>query len=185
MERRLFVGRFQPPHNGHFHAISQMLDEFEGELIIVVAAAQHGYKGVNPFTAGERITMIREGMVSKDLDSSRILVFPAEDINDYALWPHHLERLVPEFSIVYSNNPLVQLLFRRAGFDIQGVKLWERETMSSSSIRKLMIEDDPSWKELVPERVTAFLERIGAVSRLKTITATDKVIDSATYTPHG
>ena len=56
--RALFVGRFQPFHNGHIHAIGEILEESD-ELIIVVGSAQMSHEPDNPFTAGERLEMIR------------------------------------------------------------------------------------------------------------------------------
>ena len=58
MTRALFVGRFQPFHYGHLHAIEKILEECD-ELVLVVGSAQMSHEHDNPFTAGERIEMIR------------------------------------------------------------------------------------------------------------------------------
>ena len=60
-QRALFVGRFQPFHLGHQEAILHILREHE-EVIIVIGSAQNSHDINNPFTAGERITMIREAL---------------------------------------------------------------------------------------------------------------------------
>ena len=56
--RALFVGRFQPFHYGHLRALAIILQEVE-ELIIVVGSAQMSHETDNPFTAGERLEMIK------------------------------------------------------------------------------------------------------------------------------
>ena len=50
-KRALFVGRFQPFHYGHLHAVRTILEEAE-ELVIVVGSAQMSHEPDNPFTAG-------------------------------------------------------------------------------------------------------------------------------------
>ncbi|HDM88409.1 MAG TPA: nicotinamide-nucleotide adenylyltransferase, partial [Candidatus Bathyarchaeota archaeon] len=42
MRRGLFIGRFQPPHLGHLHAIKQALEECD-ELIIVIGSSQYSH----------------------------------------------------------------------------------------------------------------------------------------------
>ncbi len=60
-ERGLYVGRFQPFHKGHLEAIKEVLDEIE-ELVIVIGSAQYSHNIHNPFTAGERLVMIRHAL---------------------------------------------------------------------------------------------------------------------------
>ena len=49
----LFVGRFQPFHNGHLAAVRYALDRVD-YLYIVVGSAQKSHERYNPFTAGEQ-----------------------------------------------------------------------------------------------------------------------------------
>ena len=184
MERRVFIGRFQPAHLGHVHIIEEMLDSFDGELIIVVAAAQHSHKGANPFTAGERIEMLRAALSEAKVDMNRVMVLPAQDINDHALWPYHIMRLVPTFSAIYSNNPLVGLLFERAGVEVLTVPLWKREKYSSSLIRKLLAKQDSGWRDLVPKSIERILDQINAEDRLLRLNSSDEDLSSSSYNPH-
>ena len=57
----LFVGRFQPFHNGHLAAVKHALKNVD-YLYIVVGSAQRSHERDNPFTAGERIMMIKAAL---------------------------------------------------------------------------------------------------------------------------
>jgi len=52
----LYIGRFQPFHNGHLQAVKSILREVD-ELVIMVASAQLSHSETNSFTAGERLTI--------------------------------------------------------------------------------------------------------------------------------
>ena len=58
MTTGLYVGRFQPFHLGHLEAVRYILTQVD-DLVIVVGSAQHSHTMEDPFTGGERITMIR------------------------------------------------------------------------------------------------------------------------------
>lgn len=59
----MYLGRFQPFHNGHKAIVDKMLEECE-EVLIVVGSADKMGTMQNPFPAWERINMI--GMVYRD-----------------------------------------------------------------------------------------------------------------------
>ena len=87
MKRGLYVGRFQPYHNGHNSVIERIADEVD-ELIIGIGSAEISHDLRHPFTAGERVLMI-----SRALKNIRIPVYiiPLEDVKRNALWavsPH-------------------------------------------------------------------------------------------------
>ncbi|NYZ79420.1 adenylyltransferase/cytidyltransferase family protein, partial [Candidatus Micrarchaeota archaeon] len=59
--RGLFIGRFQPFHNGHLKGIEWALKRCD-ELIIAVGSTQRSFDRMDLFTAGERIEMIRRAL---------------------------------------------------------------------------------------------------------------------------
>ena len=59
----MYLGRFQPFHDGHKYIVDQMLEECE-EVVIVVGSADKMGTTQNPFPAWERINMI--GMVYRN-----------------------------------------------------------------------------------------------------------------------
>ena len=107
MKRGLYVGRFQPYHNGHNSVIERIADEVD-ELIIGIGSAEISHDLRHPFTAGERVLMI-----SRALKNIRIPVYiiPLEDVKRNALWVAHVKSMTPPFDVVYTSNPLVIELF--------------------------------------------------------------------------
>jgi nicotinamide-nucleotide adenylyltransferase len=174
VNRGLLVGRFQPFHKGHLHVIHDILDKVD-EIIVAIGSAQCSHTINDPFTAGERIEMIRATLTSEHVESSKYLLIPVTDINDNRLWVSHVVTLVPHFDVVFSNKPLVKILFSEAGYKVQPIKFYQRELFSATDIRKKIIDGDEEWKSLVPNEVANFILAIKGDERLKAVAATDSV----------
>jgi len=173
VKRGLYVGRFQPFHLGHLSAVKSVLKDVE-ELVIVIGSAQYSHTTSNPFTAGERLMMIRMALDEASLDCSRIWIVPVPDVHLHMLWVAALEGYTPKFEIVYSNEPLTQRLFTEAGYKVKQIRFFERKIYSSTDIRAKMIKNE-EWKKLVPKSVAAFIMEIDGVNRLTDLTKSDKV----------
>lgn len=171
--RGMIIGRFQPFHNGHLKMIKHILERVD-ELIIVIAASQKSYKPDNPFTAGERYEMIHQSLIDELQDITRVIIIPANDINDYDLWVYHITRLVPEYDVVFANNPLTQLLFSHAGKKVETPPHYERKKLSGTNIRKMILEKDNEWKKLVPKKVVKTIEKMKGEKRILDINSNDK-----------
>src|SRR5215213_1645315 len=65
--RGLMLGRFQPFHNGHLALTKQILTECD-ELVIIIGSAQFNFIDKDPFSAGERLLMIHEGLKEAEID---------------------------------------------------------------------------------------------------------------------
>jgi nicotinamide-nucleotide adenylyltransferase len=117
--------------------------------------------------------MIRDTLTSAHIEASRYLLIPVTDINDHRLWVSHVVTLVPRFDVVYSNKPLVKVLFSEAGHKVQPIKFYHRELYSATDIRKKIISGDKEWKSLVPKDVADFILAIRGDERLRMLAATD------------
>src|SRR3954467_5348180 len=101
----LFVGRFQPFPKGHLATVKFALAKVN-QLVIVVGSAQKSHEPRNPFTAGERIRMIKESLdADGEADIRRILIIPVPDIDVHSLWTHQVDMLVPKYDAVFANDP--------------------------------------------------------------------------------
>ncbi|HPJ30231.1 MAG TPA: nicotinamide-nucleotide adenylyltransferase [Methanothrix sp.] len=169
MKRGLYIGRFQPYHLGH-QAILQKIVEEVDEIVVGLGSAQASHTLDNPFTAGERISMIWPAL--RGLDAT-CYVIPLEDMARNAVWVSHVEAMTPNFDLVYSNNPLVVQLFVEAGVEVKRPPMFRREVYSGTAIRRMMLAGDESWKRLVPFSVVSVIEEIGGVERLKNVSRGD------------
>jgi nicotinamide-nucleotide adenylyltransferase len=166
--RVLYIGRFQPYHLGHQAVIREIAREVD-EIVIVVGSAQVSHTPENPFTAGERLTMIYDAL--KDL-RDRCYIIPLEDVDRNAIWVSHVLSMTPAFERVYSNNPLVIELFKDTGIEVRKPPMYSREIYSGTAIRKLMLEGG-DWRSLVPEPVASAIAEVKGVERLRNVSRND------------
>jgi nicotinamide-nucleotide adenylyltransferase len=171
-KRGLYVGRFQPFHLGHLSAIKEVLKEVD-ELVIVIGSAQYSHNFNNPFTAGERLVMVRTALEECGVDSKRVWIVPVPDVHLHMMWVSSLEGYTPHFDILYSNEPLTRRLFMESGYKVKPIRFFERKEYSSTEIREKMVKDQ-NWEKLVPKSVATFIKRIDGLNRLKDLTKTDK-----------
>jgi nicotinamide-nucleotide adenylyltransferase len=181
--RGLYIGRFQPFHNGHLKVITDKIAPEVDEVIIGVGSAQESHTLSNPFTAGERIMMITAAL--EDL-GKRYYVIPMEDVGRNATWVSLVESLCPDFHIVYSNNALVGRLFEEKGYEIHHTELFDRTKFSGTEIRKKMlieaitwcpftkvIVNPGAWQHDVPAGVAKVIEEIEGVERIAILNQKD------------
>lgn len=166
--RALFLGRFQPYHNGHQRVIEEITRQVD-ELIIAVGSAQWSHTLRDPFTAGERIMMITRALQTLPLSK---YVLPIEDIERNSLYVSHIRTLTPSFQTVYSNNPLVVRLFKEAGISVKSLPFVERDRFWGTKIRELMIAGE-EWRAYVPIPVAQVIDEIDGMTRLRQIHKTD------------
>ena len=171
MKRGLFVGRFQPPHLGHLHAIRQALKDCD-ELIVAVGSAQYSHTFENPFTAGERIEMLRLAFQEAGIGLERLLIIPVPDIGEHGLWVAKVVSFTPSFQVVYTNNHLVKRLFEEAGYEVKQLVLYKREKEMGTIIRKRMLTGE-EWENLVPRSVAEYIKKIKGVERIREISKGD------------
>ena len=172
VKRGLFVGRFQPFHLGHLGAIKDVLEEVE-ELVIVIGSAQYSHNINDPFTAGERLTMVRIALEEAGIGYPRVWIVPVPDVHLHMMWVSAVKGYTPKFEVVYSNEPLTRRLFVEAGYKVKSIRFHERKLYSSTEIRERMLENG-SWEELVPKSVAYFIKEIDGVNRLRDLTKSDK-----------
>ena len=172
MTTGLYVGRFQPFHLGHLRAVKYILDRVD-DLTIVVGSAQHSHTIENPFTAGERITMIRRALKEARLPGDRYIVIPLPDDEFHKVWVAHLLSQTPSFDIAYTNEPLTFRLLKESGLMVERIPMFNRRTLTATEVRRRMIKGG-KWQELVPVSVAKYLKQIDADERLRDISKSDK-----------
>jgi len=169
----LYVGRFQPFHLGHLCAVKKILGEVD-EVIVAIGSAQYSHNVNNPFTAGERLVMIREALRDEKMDLSTVWLVPVPDVHLHMMWVSALEGYTPRFTVVYSNEPLTRRLFAEAGYKVKDIPFYDRRVYSSTEIRKRMAKSE-DWEKYLPGKVSAFIKEIDGIGRLRDLNRSDKL----------
>lgn len=162
-ERGLFVGRFQPFHNGHSHAIQFILNQVE-ELIIGIASTEDNFTLHTPFTTAERIEMIWASLFP-DI-RQRCLIIPIPDQENNRMWADFILQYTPRFDIAFTNHSLQTILMEAIGVPVKSIPLLDRERLRGGIVRSLIANGDSSWESLLPTPTSELLKRIGAAKRL-------------------
>jgi len=161
MNRGIFIGRFQPFHNGHMAVVQEMekAKDLE-EIIIGIGTAQIGHTSYNPFTADER-----EDMIIKSLELEKpYQIIKIPDINDYSKWVSYVESLCPDFNVVYSGNTITKKLFEDKGYNVRGENVFE--IISATEVRQLMVNKG-NWQDYVPNGTVEVIEMVNGEKRLR------------------
>jgi nicotinamide-nucleotide adenylyltransferase len=173
VKRAVFIGRFQPFHKGHLHGLKDILEKVD-EIVIVLGSSQYSHELDNPFTTGERITMIRQALEKEGLQPTRYWIVPIPDLHVHMIWVAQVVGYAPRFDVVYTNEPLTRRLFMEAGFEVEPVAFHKRRVYSASEIRTRMLRNE-DWEELVPESIVGFIKEVDGVKRVQDLSKTDKV----------
>jgi len=164
-KRALYVGRFQPFHLGHLKAIKDIVGKAD-ELVIAIGSAQYGFDSLNPFTGGERLTMVRLALNEAKVDPARYLVVPIPDLHRPLVWVSWVVSLVGYFDVVFSNEPVTVRAFKEKGHEVRSIRLYRQELYSGSEIRR-RIREDEEWRDLVPKSVAGYIDSLDGVARIR------------------
>ncbi|HYC26616.1 MAG TPA: nicotinamide-nucleotide adenylyltransferase [Nitrososphaerales archaeon] len=167
----LLVGRFQPFHLGHLAAVKYALKRVD-YLYVVVGSAQRSHERDNPFTAGERITMVKSALDGSGVDPSKWMAIPIADADSHSLWVSSVESMVPKFDIVFTNDALTFILFEEDGIEVRAVPYLDRQVYSATNVRDRILERK-DWEGLVPPQVARLVKQFGGVERVRALMRKD------------
>jgi bifunctional NMN adenylyltransferase/nudix hydrolase len=159
----VFIGRFQPFHNGHKHVIDYGLSKAE-KVIILVGSSNRTRSIRDPWTFEERFKMITNSF--SDFQNKRIIVHPIDDFvyNDEA-WILNIQNIVSK--ITNSSNDICLLGHKKdnTSYYINLFPQWKSlsvdnyQSINSTDIRKDYFSEFRQFENsLVPLAVNVFLE---------------------------
>src|SRR4030042_1629229 len=161
----LFIGRFQPFHNGHLNVIKNIAKEYD-KIIVGIGSSQYSHTLENPFTADERKLMIERSLEHVGIKNYQIILIP--DIHNPPKWVDHVLTIFSDFNVVITNNSLTKSLFLEKGYIVKETKLYKKNIFSGKEIRKKIVKGEP-WKNLVPQEVYNIIKQINGIERLKSL----------------
>lgn len=173
-----YIGRFQPVHKGHIYAVNHILKKVK-ELIIGIGSAQFSHEIENPFTAGERFTMLRLGLDENNIPRGNYWIIPIPDTQIHSLWVAQVIAFTPRFDVAFTNDPLSSELLREAHIPVKKIPLMNRNAYSATVVRQKMLNGE-SWEELTPKSVARFISKVRGVERIRGLAKSDQTVRTQT-----
>jgi bifunctional NMN adenylyltransferase/nudix hydrolase len=160
-EFAVFIGRFQPFHNGHLEIVKTALEKAK-RLIVVIGSSRAARTIKNPWTFEERAAMIR---ASVPADASRVECVPVRDYyyNDQ-LWLSELHQRVRAVTGGSDSVALVGQYSDSSSHYLTMFPQWEfvpaavATRVHATEIRAQYFEGEPSYKNHLPVWVASSLE---------------------------
>ncbi|MBI2135402.1 adenylyltransferase/cytidyltransferase family protein [Candidatus Woesearchaeota archaeon] len=159
MTTALFLGRFQPFHNGHLYVIKEALKEAD-KIVIGVAYNDKADRNENPFSVKERIEMIDLALPANEIGDYTI--FPVPDNEDDSKWVEELETLLPKFDVVYMSdkNTFGEKWVERCLKEKYTIRRIKSITGIDGTIIREKIKNKEEWKSLVPSQVAVYITKL-------------------------
>lgn len=152
--KAVFIGRFQPMHNGHHQAIKALKDEYE-DLLLVIGSANISGTEENPLTAEEREEIIRSCF--PDLSIEHL-----DDCESDRKWVKKLEKFDPD-TVVSGNSFVRELVEEHTDLSTEKPEMFEPNIYSGTEVRR-RIKSDEEWRYLVPgctkKSIEKYVEKI-------------------------
>lgn len=143
-----------------------------GYLYVVVGSAQRSHERDNPFTAGERIAMIKAALDGNGVDPKKWMAIPIADADSHSIWVSTVGSMVPKFDVVFTNDSLTFVLFNEEGIEVVAVPYLDRGRFSATNVRERILERK-DWASLVPPQVAKLVKEFGGVERVRSLKRKD------------
>ncbi len=153
----LFVGRFQPFHNGHLDVIKQILKKND-RVIIAIGSAEKNFLPDKPLTAGERFELIDESLRAEKIPAEKYCIIPVRNVNNYAIWVDHLNIYIPPYNRVYTGSHIVKACYETKKNPPKIMGLERNMKISATEVRNKILNKE-KWEHLVPKAVSTLLKK--------------------------
>jgi len=175
----IYLGRFQPFHDGHFQTVQQALEQGK-KLIIGIGSSNRSRSTDNPFTFQERVEMIHKSIPVHQSDRVHFVAINDYPYNDTA-WITHVtnsinsfirdttEQEPSEFSIAlmgYKKDESSKYLDWFPKWDQLGADK-SHGVMSATDVRALFFDRKTVISEFVPDAVREALKRFAITPEYK------------------
>lgn len=162
MTRAFFIGRFQPLHRGHHHAIEAAMERYD--IVLGIGSAQASGTRDNPLSADERTRVLRGCF--PDIETVTI-----PDQHDNEAWLDLMEETV-DFDVGISGNDLVRRLLRSRGYTVEDPDMRDPDRFSGTAIRERIAAGE-DWRDRVPDCALDPLEDVGFAERVRSAYESD------------
>lgn len=166
----IYLGRFQPFHDGHYQTVQQALAQGK-QVLIGIGSANRSRSTENPFSFVERAQMIGGSLTNDEL--ARVHFLPISDFpyNNTA-WTVHVINTVNDF-IRSTSGPPEDFLIALMGYKkdessryLDWFPKWSQlgadkshGVMSATDVRKIYFQRSTVISEFIPDSVRTFLKQ--------------------------
>jgi len=145
--KAVFLGRFQPFHQGHHHALKKCIEDFE-EVRVLIGSKEKSRELDHPLTFEERQKMIKDCFPNIEI---RGIEDEEKSDEGNRKWIEKLARKLEDDEVLISGNELVVELARKhSKIDHEKPDMLNPEIYSGTEIRR-RIRSDEEWRYLVKE----------------------------------
>jgi len=144
----LFIGRFQPFHKGHMHALRYALSSCDRVVIGIGSSQEHGTDD-NPIPADKRERIIRAALRGSGIASRRVALMRIPDFGDNEAWFRYIMKERKGIEVVFSRTRIVRRIFAGHGIPVIAPAWHRRRTLMATRIREMM-KSGKRWQDRVP-----------------------------------
>ena len=153
----IFIGRFQPFHKGHLHALRYAM-KLCNKVVIGIGGANRSGTDSNPLTVQDRIRIISAALISDRVDAKRVRFMGIPDFKSNDAWFDYIISREPGIDAVFSRNRLVKSIFNGKGIPVISPPWEDRGRLDASIIRDRM-RRGKEWNDRVPRGAVREIER--------------------------
>ncbi len=156
MNSALFIGRFQPFHNGHLAVVKEILNKHD-RVIIAIGSAQYSREKHNPFTSHEREELIKAALKAENIPANKYIVVPVKDTHDDN-WYYHLQAHLPPYTALYTGSEEVKSYFEAGNSSAKIIHLDRINNISGTKVRQFIKQGKP-LNNFIPPAVAELLKK--------------------------
>ncbi|MEK6967944.1 MAG: adenylyltransferase/cytidyltransferase family protein [Nanoarchaeota archaeon] len=160
MKTAVFIGRFQPLHNGHVQALREISKNVT--KIIIIIGTPKNKRNIdfnNPLTTAERKSILKSVLKYLKLNAK---IKVQRDVGINSIWKKEIEEKIPKNAVIFSGNKNVISLFGEK----RTVRIKKKVIVSGTLIRKWMALRKSKWKQFVPKKTVPLLTKFRMEERL-------------------
>ena len=143
------------------------------EVVFLVGMASENYTPRNPFTAGERIEMIRLSLRDWGIPLEKTITATIRTLETSIGSVYYVLSYVPRVEAIMTRNPVISKIFLDTGVKVLKPPVYNRDEWRGERIRRLIAEGDERWKDAVTPSTAEYIESIGGVERIRYSLARD------------
>ena len=177
VDTAIYIGRFEPVHNGHLALLRRALDN-AAHVIVVIGSAWQARSPKNPFTWQEREAMLRDAL--PPADRSRLQVLPVRDYYNEAVWVKAVRKGVAALTKADAHVGLVGHFKDATSSYLGAFPGWQLiHVERQGDIDATTVRD--TFFGATPETLPAALHRLADQAPASTLRALERLAQTATY----